>query len=216
MNLQTLFEPWSALFVIAGTAVATLLRCGPRELGATLHCLAGLLRPRFSYMKARASLARQVEHMRHDGVLRAAPAPSNDAEIAEATDALIRHRSIGALIAAHERHREQRQVLRRQALHLLSQAGELAPILGLAGTLVALSRLSGDGVAQNGLMNAIGTAVLTTLYGLLCAHLTIFPLASLLERRAEAEERERQLLIDWLAEQLAPAIPSALRSAAVA
>ena len=50
-------------------------------------------------------------------------------------------------------------------------------------------------------------AVLTTLYGLLLANLVLAPLARVIERAAAAEERERQSIVDWLAAQVAPAIP---------
>lgn len=209
MDLNALIDPWSAAIVVLGTALATLLRCGLGELHATVHCLVQLLRPRFKYERSRAELAEQVETIRHDGVLRARPERSSDEEIAEATGALIRHRSIPALIEAHKRHRHKRQLLRRRALHLLGQAGELAPVFGLAGTLVALSQLPADGPGRGAVMGTVATAVLTTLYGLLAAHLIILPLARLVERSGESEERERQLLIDWLATQLAQAIPSA-------
>jgi len=211
MDINALIDPWSAAVVIGGTALATLLRCGLGELRATLHCLAQLLRRRFSYARARAELAPEVEMIRHDGVMRARPEPFKDAEIAEATGALIRHRSISALIETHERHREQRQTLRERALDFLSQAGELAPVFGLAGTLIALSQVPTGGLQRGDLMDAVATAVLTTLYGLLAAHLTIFPLARMVERRGVSEERERQMLIDWLAVQLAQAMPSAVR-----
>ena len=208
MNLDALFDPWSIAIVVGGTTFATLLRSGSAELRAASHCLLQLRSPRFSFSAARAELAPQVEVIRHDGVLRARPHPSEDAEIAEATDALIRHRSVAALIEAHERHRQIRQETRRSALQMLGQAGELAPVFGLVGTLVALSQMTTDGLERGALMGAVATAVLTTLYGLLTAHLLVFPLARLIERRGEAEESERQKLIDWLATQVAPAIPS--------
>ena len=209
MNIQALIDPASLAIVLGGTLLATMLRSGPAEWRATAHCLGQLRKRHFSYNKARAELAPQVEAICTDGVLHARPEPSGDAEIAEATDALIRHRSIGALIEAHERHRQMRQSLRRRALHMLGQAGELAPVFGLVGTLVALSQMTSDGLARGALMGAVATAVLTTLYGLLVAHLLIFPIARSIERRGEAEESERQKLIDWLAGQLASAMPRA-------
>ena len=211
MDFNALIDPWSAAIVVAGTGLATLLRCGLGELRAAVHCIARLPRRRFSYARARAELAGQVKTIRRDGVMRARTEQSADPEIAEATDALIRHRSIDALAQAHERHRGQRQQVRESALDLLGQAGELAPVFGLAGTLVALSQMPAGGLQSGALMEAVATAVLTTLYGLLAAHLTIFPLARLIERRGKAEERERQMLIDWLAGQLAQAMPGSAR-----
>jgi chemotaxis protein MotA len=214
MNIEALLDPWSLAIVLGGTAFATLLRCGPSEWRALSRCIGQLGTRRFSYVRARAELAPQVEVIRHDGVLRAQPDPSGDVEIAEATDALIRHRSVSALIEAHERHRRMRQELRRSAVQMLAQAGELAPVFGLVGTLIALSQMSADGLERGALMGAVATAVLTTLYGLLTAHLLIFPLARMIERRGDDEEAERQKLMDWLASQVAPAMPSAPRRAA--
>ncbi len=210
MRFEALIDPWSVVVVLGGTLATTLLRTGRAEWLATVQVLGQLLQPRFSYARARASVAHQVEEIRHVGVMRAKPKPSSDPEIEEATGALIRRRSIAALIEAHERHKRGRQRRRRRALHLLGQAGELAPVFGLAGTLIALSQLSADGIERGDLMATVGMAVLTTLYGLLTAHLLVFPLARLIERRGEEEEAGRQKLIDWLAEQLADAMPSQL------
>ena len=207
MNPTTLLDPTGAAIGLGGTLVATVLRTGRREWRAMRRVAAHLVQPRFSYARARAELAPQVESIRTDGILRADPAPSRDAEIADATGALIHHRSIDALIAAHERHRAARQDARGDALQLLCQAGELAPVFGLAGTLVALSQLATAGLDRSGLLGAVGTAVLTTLYGLLTAHLVIFPLARLIERRGAEEERERDRLIEWLSDQLRGTVP---------
>ena len=48
---------------------------------------------------------------------------------------------------------------------------------------------------------------LATLYGLVLANLLFAPLAKIVERAAQAEEAERQAVIDWLAAQLAEAMP---------
>ena len=51
-------------------------------------------------------------------------------------------------------------------------------------------------------MATVAMAVVTTLYGLLAAHVLFYPLARLVERRGEHEEAERQRLVDWLEAQL--------------
>jgi flagellar motor component MotA len=48
--------------------------------------------------------------------------------------------------------------------------------------------------------------VVTTLYGLLAAHLLFYPFAQLVERRGEQEEAERERLVDWLKALVAPAL----------
>ena len=95
----------------------------------------------------------------------------------------------------------------RRAVRTLAQAAELAPVFGLAGTLVSLSQLPADGLARGAFTGAIGMAVVTTLYGLLTANLLLAPLARVVERAASAEEAARQDVIEWLAAQVAGSIP---------
>ena len=90
---------------------------------------------------------------------------------------------------------------------VLLQAAELAPVFGLAGTLVALTRLPANGIERSAFLVAIGMAVHATLYGLVFAHLMLVPLAGVVERAANAEERGRQAVVDWLASQLALVCP---------
>jgi len=46
-----------------------------------------------------------------------------------------------------------------------------------------------------------------TLYGLVLANLVLAPLACIVNRRAAAEETERQKVLDWLADQVAGIVP---------
>lgn len=205
MNLMNLVDGPSAAIVLGGTLIATVLRSGLSDCRHTLVRLAQLGRRRFAVEAARAELAQQIQEIQRDGLLRAVPHHYGDSEFDEATEALIGHRSVSALLAAHERHKARRLGESTRAVRTLSQAAELAPVFGLAGTLVSLSQLPVDGLARGGFAGAIGMAVVTTLYGLLAANLLLAPLARMIERRALAEERARQALIDWLASQVAEA-----------
>ncbi|KLE31248.1 MotA/TolQ/ExbB proton channel family protein [Aurantiacibacter luteus] len=206
-TFSALLDPASLAVVLGGTLLATLLRCGRTGWQAAAGAATQLLRPRFTYEHARAKVAAQVDEIRSDGVLRAHPVTSEDAEIDEATAALIKHRSIAALEATHQRHAQMRRRRRQVAEETLAQAGDLAPVFGLAGTLLALSQLPADGLASGDMAATVASAVLTTLYGLLCAHFVFYPLARLIERRAEQEEEERQHLFDWLSQQIAGVVP---------
>ena len=205
MNLMNLADGPSAAIVLGGTLIATVLRSGSRDCRATLVQLAGLGGSRFDADAARSELAQQIQEIRKDGLIRAVPHHFGDSEFDEATDALIGNRSIAALMAAHEKHKARRLGESTRAVRTLAQAAELAPVFGLAGTLISLSQLPADGIARGAIAGAISMAVITTLYGLLAANLLLAPLARMIERRALSEERARQELIDWLAGQVADA-----------
>ncbi len=207
MDLASLFDPASAAIVAGGTALATFLRCGAANCGLAIAALAQIGRKGFDADLARSEMAVQVQEIQHDGLLRAHPHHIGDSEFDEATDALIERRSVSALLAAHERHKARRTEASGRAASTLAQASELAPVFGLAGTLISLSQLPADGIARGAYAGAISMAVLTTLYGLLLANLVLAPLARVVERAAAAEERERQKIVDWLTGHLAAAIP---------
>lgn len=197
-----LWDMASAIVVLGGTLLATVLRSGLRDLWQTMLAIAGLLRPPFDLLKTRGEIAAQVRSIQEDGFRRAKPAHSEDEETAEAADALAYRGDVQAAIAAHDRHAEKRDRQRVAALATLMQMGELAPVFGLAGTLLALAQLPHEGMLAEDLLGAVSTAVLSTLYGLLLAHLIVLPLARKIERRGEREEADREALFQWLREQL--------------
>lgn len=204
MNWMILLDGPSATIVCGGTVFATLLRCGTRDCGAALRQLGGLAQPRFAAEATQAELSRQVREIRRDGLLRAPPHDYADAEFAEATEALLERRSLGALLGKHEAHRARRLAANARGIKVWAQAAELAPVFGMAGTLISLSQLPAEGIARGAFTGAISMAVVTTLYGLLLGNLLFAPLARMIERAALAEEAERQRLIDWLSAQLGP------------
>jgi chemotaxis protein MotA len=55
----------------------------------------------------------------------------------------------------------------------------------------------------------MASAVHTTLYGALLAHLVCHPLAAAIARRARAEQRARAALAEWFLAQLARCTPAA-------
>lgn len=212
MDFAALLDPASAAIVVGGTLVATLLGSGRGELAASLGAAVQLFHRPFDYESARAEIARDVEAMRTDGVVRARSVHSTDREILSATDALIHDRSLTALIATHEKFRSERMARRTLALRPVLLAAEMGPVFGMVGTLISLSQMAQTTPAAGSMIGGIAMAVLTTLYGLVLAHLVCNPLARLIARRGTHEEAQRQLLIDWLARQLAAACPPDARS----
>ncbi len=206
MEFTPLIDGMSATIVVGGTALATVLRSGPRELAITARALAGLFRPRFTAEQAKADLAGQVTAIRRDGVLRVSPKVTGDREFDEATDLMIRSRSLDPLIERHNTYRHQRMAQSNAAVRTLAQAAELGPVFGMVGTLVSLSSLPAKGLDAGALNGAISMAVVTTLYGLLLANLLLAPLARMVERHAHVEEQARADVIDWLTSQLEPAL----------
>ena len=207
MQLEHLFDPASAAIVVGGTLLATVLRCGWSDCRTALAAMGGLGGRRFDAALARAELAGPVREMRRDGVIRAHPHHFGDAEFDEATDALIGSRSLEGLHKAHLAHKRRRTEQSRRAVRTFTQAADLAPEFGLAGTLISLSQLPAGSGSGGDFAAAISMAVLTTLYGLLLGNIVFAPLARMVARAAAAEERERHAVIEWLEHQVEDALP---------
>lgn len=213
MDIVGPIDPLGGAVVVAGTALATLARVGLASCRTALRHVAALSRPGFDLPAVRAQLAQTVEQIRRDGVIRAQPIPLADAELWDASHALCRFRSVEAMLREHERHRALREAERAQAGEALVAAGELAPVMGLVGTLLSLGRMPGAELASEvDILGAVSMAVVSTLAGLLLAHLLFLPLAQAIERRGRREEHAREELVQWLARQLAPACPSTQQS----
>lgn len=215
MQFTQWLDPLSAVLVLGGTLAAALLRCGWQDTREALRAVLQLAQPAFAAAQVRAELGAQIQEIDEDGLVRAHAHRFGDGEFDAVTDALIRRRSLGALHEEHDKHRAVRLARADTAITALGQAAELAPVLGLAGTLLSLGGLSAM-AAGGDTAGAIGVAVTTTLYGLLLANFLFAPLAAAIARRSRAEEQARQDLLDWLEAAVrdacraeTPAVPAA-------
>ena len=89
------------------------------------------------------------------------------------------------------------QVMRREAsaiasrnmksVDILRRAGEVAPAMGLIGTLIGLVQMLGQLDNPSTIGPAMGIALLTTFYGAVMAHMLFIPLAARAERLSMEE-----------------------------
>lgn len=202
-----MFDPQSIALVLGGVLIATLLQAGLRDCGVCLGEICALLRSGFDQKRARSELAQQISQISRDGLIRTEPRVTGDLELDEATDAMLRDRSLHSLLERHRKLRATRIEKVTVAQRVLSQAAELSPLLGLAGTLLSLGRLASIPDDGEGVAAAIGMAVTTTFYGVVLAHFLFVPLAGLIERRARHEDNAREEIFGWLEQKVSEAEP---------
>ena len=78
-------------------------------------------------------------------------------------------------------------------LRILRRAGEVAPAMGLIGTLVGLVQMLGQLEDPSSIGPAMAVALLTTFYGAILANMFFLPLATKLERNAGVEAQVKQI-----------------------
>ena len=197
---ETWIDPVAIAIVLAGTLAATLLRCGLADMRVALGALGGMFAPAFDVSRAKAELSKQVRDIEAAGFVRAEPHHFGDAEFDSITDIMIGQRSIQSIHGAHQQHKQRRLDIAQRAARTFESAAELAPVLGLAGTLFALGQAPGATPEGDSLVDAIAMAVVTTLYGLVAANFLFAPIAAAIARRSRQEERDRDEVLEWLAE----------------
>ncbi|WP_298471438.1 MotA/TolQ/ExbB proton channel family protein [uncultured Erythrobacter sp.] len=202
-TIAQMLDPGALAIVLSGTVIATAARCGWSDMREAASALGSLGESRFDADENRVALARTVHEIEAKGPLGAEASLPPDPSLAKVVDAYLRHRSIEAMHTVRRAERAAREMARSAAIRTFEYAGELAPVFGLVGTLFAITQLTpGESDVVGSTMGAIATAVLSTLYGVLTAHLIFIPLARAIERQGEEEERAREHLIEWLGAHL--------------
>ena len=198
-QFSVLFDPGALGIVVSGTVLATVARCGWRDFGAALRMAAGTLGGGFSPEANRKALAVAISAIQRDGPRRADTPLPPDRALGLLLETYLRRGMHDALAPVRRAEQALAEARRINAAQVFACAGELAPVFGLIGTLYGLTQLApvDGGSTAAAIMGAVSTAVLTSLYGALIAHLVCFPLASAIERRGLADEQARDVLADW-------------------
>ena len=99
---------------------------------------------------------------------------------------------------------------------MYDKASAVAPAFGMVGTLVGLINMlkgmdvsSGDGASSIG--TSMGTALITTLYGCVLAHMIFSPIASNLRARDEEEVLCKLIIVEGIMSIQSGANPKFLR-----
>lgn len=199
-----LLDPGALAIVVGGTALATCARMGWRDVHAALQAAARLGRSGFDEDGNRALLARNIREIRERGHLAARLAFPPDPATVDLLDSYLTSGSIETLHRMAQQGRAAREAKSARAASVFENAGEVAPVFGLVGTLIAITQLMpdiGSGAAES-VMTAIAGAVVSTLYGVLLAQLVCFPLGRAILRQRQSEEAVRGGLVDWFENEL--------------
>ena len=83
-------------------------------------------------------------------------------------------------------------------IQIFKSLGDVAPAMGMVGTLVGLVAMLGNMDDPKSIGPAMAVALLTTLYGAMIANIMALPIAEKLELRSEEEKVTKTLMIDGL------------------
>jgi chemotaxis protein MotA len=185
-------DPAALLVVLGGTVTVTVTGSGLRELieagGIIARTMVRRKPPDAEWLSA--ELVRLAWVARRDGLLvleKLAPSLTGLPVLQRGIDFLLEGREPAALETLLREDLRARLHVVERAEAIVRQAAEVAPAMGLLGTLVGLVRMLSSLDAPEHIGPGMAVALLTTLYGALLAHAVLTPLARQIQRWREEE-----------------------------
>lgn len=200
--LDQFFDPLAVLIVIGGTIVGTVLSATRGDIGRAFGALVPLLRadPVADGEAARRAV-RQIERIsEYKGIFCADRVKSPGEFVHRAACRLADVSGAQAFTVWANEEMEERRARHAAAIGVWRHAAELAPSMGMIGTVIGLTAMFARMSDPAAMGPAMAVAMLTTLYGLLVAACVAGPIATRLERLSTAECQWQQRAIDRLIE----------------
>ncbi|MBD8552268.1 MULTISPECIES: motility protein A [unclassified Sphingomonas] len=191
ITLAHLLDPAALAIVGGGTILGVALRTPLRDLVRAIAALKTLGRAQLdgdALLQQIVALGRIAQ--RH-GAMALDRTVIADPDIAAGIAAIVDGATASdvALLVRHRRHaRIERHVA---AADVWAGAAELAPAMGMVGTLIGLARMFATMSDPTAIGGAMAIALLATLYGALLANLVFMPVANRLRARGRNEAFER-------------------------
>ncbi len=117
----------------------------------------------------------------------------NDRFLARAVDMVIDGAPAEEVERVMNRDAEATMMRHQKASSVIRRAGEVAPAMGLIGTLVGLVQMLGNLEDPSSIGPAMAVALLTTFYGAVLAHMVFIPIANKLDRNSMQEGTVNQI-----------------------
>ena len=202
MNLWNFFDAASilivigcTLFIVAASFPGSMLKAMPKHFGIILKTKV------FDPVHYIEQLVELAQIARKNGLL------SLEEKANEQTDPFFKQ-AIMLIVDANDQDKvrailendiECMNARHEDAAAMYDKASSIAPAFGMVGTLVGLINMLKSMDVEGGagdLGGAMGTALITTLYGCIMAHMVFGPVAQLLRGRDEEEVLCKQIIVE--------------------
>lgn len=193
-QLGPFLDPVAAGIVGGGTLLAVILRTPMRDLAHGIAALATLPRRRFDAAPLLDQIAALGRIARRHGVIALDRSKIADSDVAAAVAGIVDGQGpdeVACIVQHHRRTRIERQLA---AVEMWSGAADVAPAMGMIGTLIGLVAMFTRMTDPDAIGAAMAVALLATLYGAILSNLVCAPIAARLKRHARTETVERARL----------------------
>ena len=195
-SLQAFFEPTAVLIVLGGTFSVTLVSFSLGEIAeAQVRAFQSVVRPLPDVAVAARHALELADRARRQGTMALKPLAQRSREpfLTHALGLVVDSLPADEVERMLGREIEQSELRRRQSGMVFRKAAEVAPAMGLIGTLVGLVQMLGSLSDPAAIGPGMAVALLTTFYGAVLANMVFQPLAGKLEQTAEATAMVEQV-----------------------
>ena len=199
ITLGAFLDPAAIGIVAGGTVFATLLRTSLGDVGRGITALRVLTRKPFDATPLVDQIAALSRIARRHGMHALDRSVIADRDVAAAVADIVDGATPDEITRQLDERRRARILRHAAAADMWAGAAEVAPAMGMVGTLVGLVKMFWAMTDPAAIGGGMAVALLATLYGALVANLIAMPVAVRLRRRARAEAEERTRLVAPLA-----------------
>ena len=190
----------SVLIVVVGSPLVVLSRFRGRDCLLALRTASRALR---DVLPAADELVNEIgrlaEQARKGGLLALESAVVSDRFMQNGVTLMVDGHDNEAVRTALQRELSMEQLRHQRAAQVFRSLGDVAPALGMVGTLIGLVAMLANLDDPKSVGPGMAVALLTTLYGALIAQIIALPIADKLTLIAQNEKRLRLLVMDGLA-----------------
>jgi chemotaxis protein MotA len=183
------FDPLAVAIVVGGTALACLFSATGRDAARALGALGPLVRARPAYDAEVADRAvRQIQRLSEYKGLFCVDRVKSPGEFVHRAACMLADAADAERFSVWAREElEDRRARHQAVIGFWRQAAEIAPAMGMIGTVIGLVTMFARMNDPAAMGPAMAIAMLTTLYGLILSFVFAGPVAARLERLSEAE-----------------------------
>lgn len=200
--LDRVFDPLSLLIVVGGTAAATLVSSTRADVGRAFGALRPFLRANPAHdARAADKAVRQIQRVsEYKGIVFADRVNTPAGFVHRAACRLADAEGADVFATWAREELEDRRARHDGAAAVWRRVAELAPSMGMIGTVLGLTAMFAQMNDPSAMGPAMAVAMLTTLYGLVLSAGLAGPIAARLERLSEAECQWQSRVVDRLVE----------------
>jgi chemotaxis protein MotA len=189
----------SLLIVVAGSIMVVMFRS---SLGEFLGAVGVLGKTFKNKLDAPEALIEQIVELatiaRKDGMIALEGQEIANPFMSKAVAMLVDGTDGGIIKSSLERDKDMTKLRHDMGAKIFSAWGEIAPAMGMIGTLIGLVQMLGNMSDPKAIGPAMAVALLTTMYGAILANVICLPIAMKLENQAVLEETNNELIIEGI------------------